>query len=289
MTPTTSFPPLALVDWLPTRDAIHAYAQALGKIRAALTPRQRYWWHISLHVTETGLATPPIPLAPDGSTLVLRLDLRQHRLEIDLPAHPSKTLPLAAPWSSRGFLGQALDMLAAAGVDANIDRAGFGQETPLSYDPIAAERFGASLRLVDAVFKRFQAELPGETSPVQLWPHHFDLALTWFTGRKVPGFDATDEEWADEQMGFGFVTGDAGFPDAYFYVTAYPWPPALAAAPLRRPARWVHRGWKGALLPYAALGKRKHPAAYLFDFLAGVQQMAAKAMTPMPEETERSG
>lgn len=278
MTPTPSFPPLPLADWLPTRDAIHAYAQALGKIRGVLTPRQRQWWHLSLHVTATGLATPPIPLAPDGSSFVLRLDLQQHRLEIDLPAHPTRTLPLAAPWSSRGFLGQVLEALAAAGVDSGIDRAGFGSETPLSYDPIAAERFGAVLHQVDVVFKHFQAELPGETSPVQLWPHHFDLALTWLTGRKVPGFDEADEEWADEQMGFGFVTGDAGFPDAYFYVTAYPWPSALDATPLKRPARWVRKGWKGALLPYAALSKQKQPAEVLLQFLSSTQQAAAEAM-----------
>ena len=291
MTPTPSFPPLPLADWLPTRDAIHAYAQALGKIRGVLTPRQRHWWHISLCVTETGLATPPIPLAPDGSSLVLRLDLQQHRLEIDLPAHPTRTLPLTAPWSSRSFLGQVLEVLAAAGVDPGIDRASFGSETPLSYDPIAAERFGAVLRQVDVVFRRFQAELPGETSPVQLWPHHFDLALTWLSGRKVPGFDEADEEWADEQMGFGFVTGDGGFLDPYFYIMAYPWPPALDAVPLKRPARWVRKGWKGALLPYAALSSRKDPAAYLLDFLSGVQQMAAKQMmaTPMPGAAAPSG
>lgn len=277
------FPTLRLADWQPTRDAIHRYAQVLGRIRGALTPRQRHWWHISLCVSEDGLGAPPIPIAQTDQTFTLLLDLRHHVLQVAVPSHPTWTLPLAVPWSQRAFSQQILDGLTTAGIDVTIDRAAVSDETPLNYDPAAAERYCTSLVLVDEVFKQFQAELPGETSPVQLWPHHFDLALTWLTGRKVPGFDEGDEEWADEQMGFGFATGDATFPDAYFYITAYPWPPALDADPLKRPARWVQKGWKGAILPYTHLTRRRQPATLLRDFLSSTQQMAMAAMAASPQ------
>lgn len=272
------FPLLQLADWQPTRDAIHAYAQVLGKIRGALTPRQRHWWHISLQVTGDGLSTSPIPLAQAGQSFDMLLDLRQHVLVVQTPSRSAWTLPLAAPWSQRTFSQKVFDGLAGLGIEVSIDRSTFSSETPFDYDPAAAERFCVALEQVDKVFRQFRAGLPGVASPVQLWPHHFDLALAWFTGRKVPGFDVADEEWADEQMGFGFATGDASFPAPYFYVTAYPWPPDLDAAPLKRPARWVRKGWKGALLPYAALTTRKRSETYLLDFLSHTQQMAAAAM-----------
>lgn len=289
VTSSDLFPSLRLADWQPTRDAIHSYAQVLGKIREALTPRQRHWWHISLQVTQEGLCTLPIPLAPSGQSFRLLLDLRQHRLTVDTPDRSSWTLPLAAPWSRQTFSQATLNGLADLGIMASIDREFFSSETPVDYHPVAAERFSAALAQVDAVFRQFQASLPGETSPVQLWPHHFDLALAWFTGRKVPGYDEADEEWADEQMGFGFSTGDAGFPDAYFYVTAYPWPHELDAAPLKRPARWVREGWKGALLPYAALTRRKRPGAFLIDFLSHIQQMASSTMLALAPPGSENG
>ncbi len=286
MPPSDHFPPLLLADWQPTRDAIQSYAQVLGKIRGALTPRQRHWWHISLQVTRDGLSTLPIPLAPTGQSFDMLLDLRQHVLVVQTPATSAWTLPLAAPWSRQTFSQKVLAGLAGLGIEVSIDRSFFSSETPLDYDPAAAERFCTALAQVDAVFRRFKASLPGETSPVQLWPHHFDLALAWFTGRKVPGFDEADEEWAEEQMGFGFSTGDASFPNAYFYVTAYPWPPHLDDAPLKRPARWVRKGWKGALLPYAALTARKRSEAYLLDFLSHTQQIAATSILA-PVEPEK--
>lgn len=282
------FPPLHLTDWQPTRDALHVYAKVLGKIRAALTPRQRHWWHISLHVTDAGLSTTPIPLAASESSFELQLNLRQHVLKASIPALPVWTLPLAAPWSAQGFSQAALAGLATQGVEVSIDHSQFSDETPLHYDPAAAERYFEALAQVDVVFKRFRAELPGETSPVQLWPHHFDLALTWLTGRKVAGADEADEEWADEQMGFGFVTGDASIPDAYFYITAYPWPPGLEASPLKRPAHWNRKGWKGAVLPYTALAAASQPEAVLSDFLWHTQETASARMLSSAK-AEQSG
>jgi hypothetical protein len=111
--------------------------------------------------------------------------------------------------------------------------------------------------------------LSGETSPVQLWPHNFDLALTWFSGRKVPGVDPTDQESADEQMGFGFSTGDQGTADAYLYATAYPWPDGLENQPLPRGSVWHTEGWKGALLMYRQITEAPDPAAKLLEFFKG--------------------
>jgi hypothetical protein len=71
-------------------------------------------------------------------------------------------------------------------------------------------------------------------------------------GEEEPGM-------ADEQMAFGFSTGDESVPDAYFYVTAYPWQDELMQAPLPEGARWQQEGWRGALLPYETLQQQEDP------------------------------
>jgi hypothetical protein len=102
--------------------------------------------------------------------------------------------------------------------------------------------------------------------------------MNWFSGRLVPGMDPADEESADEQMNFGFVTGDGSIPDAYFYVTAYPAPEGWTRLPLPEGAYWHTEGWTGALLPYAALAASDRPKALLLDYLRVVQAHGKRLM-----------
>ena len=59
------FPAMPLAEWQPTRDTLQLYSKVLGKIRRALTPPQRHWWHISLRAAPNGLTTTAIPM-PDA-------------------------------------------------------------------------------------------------------------------------------------------------------------------------------------------------------------------------------
>ena len=78
--PSSIFPRLSLADWQPTRDTITGYAQVLGKVRRALAPPQKHWWHISLRVAATGLTTTPI--AAGDSTFEMLLNFKRHELLI---------------------------------------------------------------------------------------------------------------------------------------------------------------------------------------------------------------
>src|SRR5207247_1888886 len=73
-----TFPDLALEPWKDTRDTLHAYAQVLGAIRKALTPRQKHWWHTPLSVSAAGLTTTPIPAGE--RVIELTLSPTDHRL-----------------------------------------------------------------------------------------------------------------------------------------------------------------------------------------------------------------
>jgi hypothetical protein len=274
----SNFPTLTLADWQPTRDTLETYSKLLGKIRRALTPPQKHWWHISLRAAPNGLTTTPIPISDaDEGTFEMVLDLQQAALVVTTSQGDTRQMPLTGQ-SAKAFSDAALAALAKMGIAVEIDRSLFADETPGVFDAEAARRYNQALTLVDGVLKQLKAELPGETSPVQLWPHHFDLAVVWFSGRKVPGIDPANEEWADEQMNFGFSTGDEGTPNPYFYATAYPWPADITAAPLPAGAVWHTQSWKGALLMYESLVGAEQPEEKLLACLRAAYQAGSNLM-----------
>lgn len=275
----SNFPVLTLADWQPTRDTLQIYGKVLGKIRRALTPPQKHWWHISLRVVPTGLTTTAIPSSDgdDDAAFEMILDLQTAQLLVTTNRGESWQMPLTGQSASE-FCNTVLAALAKLGTAVEIDRSLFADETPLSFDPAAAKNYCQAVVAVDRVFKQFKAELPGETSPVQLWPHHFDLAVVWLSGRTVPGVDPADEESADEQMNFGFSTGDEGMPAPYFYATAYPWPAAITAASLPAGAVWHTQSWKGGLLMYESLVGGEAPEEKLLAFLRAVHEAGSTLM-----------
>ncbi|MCI0397101.1 MAG: DUF5996 family protein [Chloroflexi bacterium] len=270
------FPPLPLAKWKATRDTIQSYAQVVGKVRRAMTPHQKHWSHISLRAATTGLTTTP--MWGGDCTFELLLDFVGHQLVLTTSHGEWFEIDFDGQ-SAREFGEEVLDALDEVGVQPALDLNQFGDKRPAGdYDAEAVETFWQALSQVDQVFKQFKGELREETGPVQLWPHHFDLAVLWFSGRLVPGVDPADEEKADEQMNFGFSTGDEGIPNPYFYATAYPWPDGLEQTPLPAGATWHLTGWKGGLLMYDELVQAANPREKLLEFLRTAQQAGAAKM-----------
>lgn len=269
----SDFPALVLEDWRTTRDALHDYSRVIGYFRRELTPPQKHWWHITLSVSARGLTTTPIP-TPTGA-VELTLDPSQHRVEVVFSDGRAHSIPLVG--QSASDLGQEIrDALQDDGLEISPD-AKFAQ-TVHGYSRTAASRYWSALVAVDLVFKAFKGGLREETGPVHVFPHHFDVSLNWFSGRRVPDVDPADVENADEQMNFGFVTGDGSFADAYFYATAYPLPDGLTQAELPEGAHWQTQGFTGAVLPYAEIAETQDGRERLLDFLSAAQQAGADRM-----------
>lgn len=265
---TYHFPPLPLAAWKATRSTLHGYVQVLGEVRAALSARQKHSSHRSLRVAAAGLTTTPIPHG--AQTVELLLDLGNHRLVIS-DSHGAQWQQPVRGQSAGEFYDQVSGGLALMGVQVPVDRAKFAMMPPGEYDAAALERFWLALTQVDGLLKRFRGTLRGETGDVQFWPHGLDLAMLWFSGRLVPGKDPNSPRDADEQMNFGFSTGDAGIPEPYFYATAYPLPPALTSTPLPEGVVWHNQGWQGAVLRYAALVEDPEAGERLVNYWRTVQ------------------
>jgi len=282
----TDFSSLRLDEWRETRDTLQGYARVIGKIRQALTPPQKHWWHVSLRVDAVGLTTTPM-LAPttvgeNGRSLTIRLDLVNHRTDLTTGQGQTQAIPLEGQAPAE-FCQQIKAALVAFGLTVHFDNSACDSDTTGVddagvYDKTAVARYWQALSQIDLIFKQFRHGFREESSPVQFWPHHFDLALLWFSGRLVADQDPADPEYADEQMNFGFVTGDDSIADPYFYATAYPTPDAFTDQPLPEGAYWQTDGWTGAILPYALLTQAGNPNDVLLNFLQTTHQAGASLM-----------
>ncbi len=254
------FPVLDPAVLAPTRDALHAWAQVLGNWAEGRRRRRKHWWHISLRPSIRGLTTDVIRNSPDFE---LELDLVNSRLDVHCELTTSSLkLTGQSPREVAGFIESALEMAGVAGCDVPADSELRGDRFP-DYSPEAAGRLHHAFASVAAALEELRAGIREETSPIQVWPHHFDLSMIWLPGARVMGVDSADEESADKQMNFGFVLGDAGISEPYFYVTAYPQPDDLLDVELPDGTAWHTEGFTGAVLRYGELVAMDDPAAYL--------------------------
>lgn len=271
-----TYPDLTLAGWLGTRDTLQRYCRLLGGIRRSLSARQRHWSHVSLHVVAEGLSTTPTPVG--DSALELRLDLVGHRLQIVNSQQGVQYLELSGQ-SSADLLAEMTSGTADLELLVGLELTNVVDETPGEWDRAAIQRFWSALVQIDSVFKTFKGQLRQETSPVQFFPHHLDLAMSWYSGRLIPDQDPADEGAADEQMTFGFSTGDATIADPYFYATAYPEPKEFTKSQLPTSAYWQQTGFSGAVLPYAALVENRGANEELGRFLEQAHTAGASRMT----------
>ena len=250
-----SFPILQYEKIVKTSDAIHAYARLLGAIRAKMTPEQKEYWHISLRLGTQGFRTTPIP-NEDGSTFELSMNLLSHRVEISSSSGHNRNVSITGQSLSQ-FSNEVLSVLHTIGIKPDIELEKFSDDSKLDYDPSIASEIFRSYSLIDIIFKTFKGSITFESSPVQLWPHHMDVAFTCYPPTK----DNMD------QIAFGYLPGDSGIQEPYFYITVYPELEEYSHIKLADLAYWNIEGWQGVVLKYNDLIKTDNPGGLLIDHL----------------------
>ena len=257
------FPDLDVNEFAATRDALHAYSKIPGSWIRAFRNKRKHWWHISLRPSLFGLTTGVV--YTDRVNFEVELNLREsclsartsNALALDIDLHGQAAAEPEAQLSS---------FLLDAGAPA--ESAPPVSEVATAFDGYSieqAQKLGHALAGVSAVMDAMRAGIREETSPLGLWPHHFDLAMLWLPGNRIPGQDPADEEHADVQMNFGFTFGDDMVPEPYFYTTAYPLPDAFPEAELGGGAEWFSDGFTGMVWRYARLIEAPDPATALLS------------------------
>jgi len=227
---------------------------------------------VPLYVDPRGLTTRR--LLGGDVTFSIDFDFIDHRLVVRNDRGALESFALFDGLSVSDFYHQISDALHRGGIDVAINARPFGLPitTPFirdhehsSYQREYVESFWRALAWVDSVFGDFSSWFGGKSSPVHLFWHSFDLAVTRFSGRRAfPPADAdpvTREAYSAELISFGFWPGDPTTEDAAFYSYTHPEPDGLRDHPLHpESAYWRERTNDSlAILPYDAVRRSSHP------------------------------
>jgi len=254
------FPPLDPSALAPTRDAVHAYSRVIGAWAASGRRKRKHWWHASLRPSLHGLTTGVIYGDVD-----FQLELNLASSQLHIRTCTTEVTEQLTGQSSREIAAIVRNVLLPLGVDENClpadDKS--SSDDHAGYNAEQASLMHQAIGSVAGVLEDFRAGIREEKSPIQIWPHHFDLSMIWLPGHKVSGEDVMDEEIADKQMNFGFAFGDSSIQEPYFYVTAYPLPDALPGLKLPNKTEWRSDGFNGAVTLCKDVVAMDDPGGYL--------------------------
>jgi hypothetical protein len=283
------WPSLPYEEWKDTYETLHMWAQIVGKIRLALSPRVNHWWNATLYVTPRGFTTSSIPYNTGRGTRTFEIlfDFVDHRVAVHTSDGQRRHMGLYAR-SVADFYRELMTALRSLGIEVKINT--MPQEVP---DPIAFEidtvhasynedyvnRLRHILVQSDTVFKEFRGRFIGKCSPVHFFWGSFDLAVTRFSGRRAPerpGADfMTREAYSHECISAGFWPGGGSVLAPAYYSYTAPEPPGLGEAPVRPDSAYHDSEGGEFFLMYDDVRNSGAPRETLLDFLQSTYDAGA--------------
>jgi len=238
-----NFPVLSKSSFVNTRMQFHSVAEVIGKFREVLVTPIAKNDNLYLNIVEQGFCTPPI-----GKHNDLEIGCNPGKRIVEIGDASGKYTSINLNGITQKELAEEVKnyLSTGHGLNAPVDTAGFDSVNTYSADDINSGNFLVQLVNFHLLLKGFWKRInSGVKSPIYLWPHHFDNAFKWFSGRKV-----NDE---DEQMGIGVSNGDDSYSLPYIYMTF--WPPLGKTNTLKVPEGGVlyDAGWTGMIMPYESV------------------------------------
>ncbi|MCM2282810.1 MAG: DUF5996 family protein [Bdellovibrionaceae bacterium] len=241
-------PEISFEKWNETRPALHRFMQIVGKIRMACEPPRNHWWHVPLYLTPVGLTTTSMPVDDSGfpDHFEIQFDLLNHNL-VGRNSWGVQFEFALENLSVADFYSHLLKNLKRLGVETEIKpfpykiepNVPFYLDTQNRYrDPAIVTQVFHAFRFAEHSLKRFASSFIGKTSPIHLFWHSLDLAMTRFSGEPAPQAPSEDvdpvahEAYSHQVVSFGFWAGDEKFPQAAFYSYTWPSPEALTRSHL---------------------------------------------------------
>ncbi|HET8910814.1 MAG TPA: DUF5996 family protein [Ktedonobacteraceae bacterium] len=276
MTNEKTWPSLPFDSCKDTHETLHMWTQVVGKIRLSLSPYLNHWWHAPLYVATRGLTTSPIPY--QEGVFEITFDFIEHNLLIQTSEGTSKALPLVSR-SVADFYREVMESLHTLGIEVTINTLPNEVKNPIrfeqdeihaTYDPVTAYHLWRILLQTDKVMRRYRSQFTGKSSPIHFFWGSFDLALTFFSGRRAPerpGADRiTQEAYSQEVISCGFWPGDGTFPRPAFYSYTAPAPQGLEKVTIKPEAAVYSPDMGEFFLLYDDLRLSDTPEQDLFDF-----------------------
>ncbi len=291
MAATDDWPELPYAAWKDTYATLHLWTQIVGKTCVALVPWLNHSWHVTLHVTARGLATPLIHAG--GRDVQIEFDFIDHALWLRTTNGETRRIALE-PMAVADFHAAFLKAIADLGIQLRLEGTPneMAEAIPFaedrihnSYDGEFVNRFWRILVRTHQVFSLFRTSFLGKTSPVHFFWGGFDLAVTRFSGRRAPmhpggiphlSDDVTREAYSHEVSSAGFWPGGPPIDYAAFYSYAYPAAEGFASSPVRPAQAFFHAELGEFILPYDAVRESADPKGTLLAFLQSTYVAAAE-------------
>jgi len=283
------FPPLPIEEWEDTKNTLHLFFQIVGKIRLSLFPKTNHWWHVTLYLSPRGITTRPIPYV--NITFEIEFDFIDHKLVIKTSDGKVKSFDIDT-LSVSDFYKSVFSTLSDLGIDCSIKPVPYDvpfSNTPFesdtehsSYDKEYVSRYWRIMIQINSVFEEFRAGFTGKSTPVHLYWHHADLAVTRFSGKRAPdlegGTAADREAYSHEVISFGFWAGDDSVRAPAFYSYTYPEPEGLSGEPLMpEQAVWNTEGAGAmAVLMYDDVRVSDDPIQAILDIMESAYSAGSK-------------
>lgn len=273
-----------------TYATLHMWTQIVGKIKLALVPWINHSWHITMHLTATGLSTLEMPYK--NKHFQIDFDFINHKLKIVTSDGQFRDFDLHGN-SVADFYRKIFAMLGEMEIDIKINSTPVEMENPIpfekdsknaTYEKEQAAAWYQALLKISTVFTQMRSDFTGKCSPVHFFWGSFDLAVSRFSGRKAPTHPGgipslpdwvAQEAYSHEVASFGFWPGNEAIPEAAFYTYLYPEPPNYKKAKIKPKDAYFHKKLKEFILPYSIVQKSNNSEETLLQFLNSTYEAGA--------------
>lgn len=239
------FPAIKVTSYIKTRGQFHSIAKIIGKIRETIVTPIAKNDNLWLNIVDKGFAMPPIESLKN---LEIGCNIETMKIEV-CDSGMNNSFDIKGK-SLSDIANNLMINLNSAGVEKPIDFMALTLSGAVEISDKDSSDFLTQLYNFHWLIKEFHSRIREDVkTQVCLWPHHFDNAFIWYSGKKV------NEQFAngEEQMGIGVSNGDEMYPLPYIYMTF--WPPLRTTNKLQiiDGAILHDSAWTGLILPYEAI------------------------------------
>ena len=276
------WPALSYQKGKETYETLQMFTQIVGKIKLATLPWVNHSWHITLYITPTGLSTHNMPYK--DQIFEVDFDFIEHQLKIRTDKNEFGSFDLHGI-SVADFYKNIFEKLNELGIDVKIkpvpvelaNAIPFKEDTfHATYEDDKVIAFHHALLRIQEVFMEFRSSFKGKCSPIHFFWGGFDLALSFFSGRRapkhpggVPGMPdwVAEESYSREVSSAGFWTGSDLLPEPAFYCYLYPEPEGYKTETIQPEGAYYNNTLGEFILPYSEVQQAENPAKVLLEFL----------------------
>lgn len=273
-----------------TYATLHMWTQIVGKIKLAVAPWINHSWHITQHITPTGLSTLEMPYK--NKNFQIDFDFISHKLRVITSDGEQRDFDLQGI-SVADFYQKIFAILSELDIDLKINTMPVEIENPIpfekdtinaTYDKTEAASLHQALLKMQNVFTHMRCNFTGKCSPVHFFWGSFDLAVSRFSGRTAPKHPGgiphlpdwvAQEAYSHEVASLGFWPGSEVLTEAAFYAYLYPEPEGYKNAKVKPEGAYYHETLREFILPYGIVQKSTNPEELLTEFLNSTYEAAA--------------